>query len=44
MLADGIRGIFNEGWGLPDIAIPFLVLSVTGVFFFSLGLRLFKWH
>ena len=44
VLADGIRGIFNEGLGLPDIAVPFLVLSLIGVFFFSLGLRFFKWH
>lgn len=44
MLADGIRGIFNEGLGLSDIALPFVILSVIGVFFFSLGLRFFKWH
>lgn len=44
MLADGIRGIFNEGLGLTDIALPFVILSAIGVFFFSLGLRFFKWH
>jgi len=44
MLADGIRGIFNEGLGLSDIALPFVILSAIGVFFFSLGLRFFKWH
>jgi len=44
MLADGIRGIFNEGLGLADIALPFVILSAIGVFFFWLGLRFFKWH
>ena len=44
MLADGIRGIFNEGLGLSDIALPFVILSAIGIFFFSLGLRFFKWH
>ncbi|GET22218.1 ABC transporter permease [Prolixibacter denitrificans] len=44
MLADGIRGIFNEGLGMTDIALPFVILSAIGVFFFSLGLRFFKWH
>ncbi|GET28847.1 ABC transporter permease [Prolixibacter sp. SD074] len=44
MLTDGIRGIFNEGLGLADIAFPFVILSAIGVFFFALGLRFFKWH
>jgi ABC-2 type transport system permease protein len=44
MLTDGIRGIFNEGAGYNEIAIPVLVLSATGIVFFSAGLKIFKWH
>ena len=44
MLTDGIRGIFNEGAGYNEIAIPFLVLSTTGILFFGAGLKIFKWH
>jgi len=44
MLADGIRSIFNEGAGFGDVFLPFGVLTAIGVLFFSLGLKLFKWH
>jgi ABC-2 type transport system permease protein len=44
ILADGIRSIFNEGAGFHEAAIPILVLSATGVFFFTVGLKIFKWH
>jgi len=44
MLTDGIRSIFNEGAGYNEIAIPFLVLSTTGILFFGAGLKIFKWH
>jgi ABC-2 type transport system permease protein len=44
MLADGIRSIFIEGGGFAEIALPSLILSATGIFFFGLGLKLFKWH
>ena len=44
MLADETRSIFIEGGGFSEIAIPSLILTVTGIFFFALGLRLFKWH
>jgi ABC-type multidrug transport system permease subunit len=44
MLTDGIRSIFNEGAGYNEIAIPFLVLSTTGILFFVAGLKIFKWH
>ncbi len=44
MLTDGIRSIFNEGAGYNEVAIPVLVLSATGIIFFSAGLRIFKWH
>lgn len=44
MLADGIRSVFIEGAGLPQVLFPSLVLSVTGILFFTVGLKLFKWH
>jgi ABC-type multidrug transport system permease subunit len=44
MLTDGIRSIFNEGAGYNEIAVPFMVLSVTGILFFGAGLKIFKWH
>ena len=44
ILTDGIRSIFNEGAGYHDVAIPILILTATGVIFFSAGLKIFKWH
>lgn len=44
ILTDGIRSIFNEGAGFPEVAIPILILISIGVIFFSTGLRIFKWH
>jgi len=44
MLADGIRSIFNEGAGFGDVFLPFGVLTAIGVLFFSLGLKIFRWH
>jgi ABC-2 type transport system permease protein len=44
MLTDGIRSIFNEGAGYNEAVIPILVLSATGIVFFSAGLKIFKWH
>jgi len=44
MLSDGIRSIFNEGAGYPEVAIPILILTSTGVLFFGVGLKIFKWH
>jgi ABC-2 type transport system permease protein len=44
MLTDGIRGIFNEGAGINEAAVPILVLSATGIIFFGAGLKIFKWH
>jgi ABC-2 type transport system permease protein len=43
ILTDGIRSIFNEGAGFPQIAIPVLVLTATGVVCFVSGLKIFKW-
>ncbi len=44
MLTDGIRSIFNEGAGYQELAIPILILIFIGVVFFSVGLKIFKWH
>jgi len=44
LLADSVRSIFIEGAGFQEIAIPFFVLSAMGIVFFSLGLKMFKWH
>ena len=44
MLADGIRSIFNEGAGYSHVALPILILTVTGIIFFFAGLKIFKWH
>ena len=44
MLADGFRSIFIEGAGFAQTATPSLILTLTGVVFFIVGLKLFKWH
>jgi ABC-2 type transport system permease protein len=44
MLTDGIRSIFNEGAGYNEVAIPVLILLGTGALFFTVGLKIFKWH
>jgi ABC-2 type transport system permease protein len=44
MLTDGIRSIFNEGAGYSEVAMPIIILTATGAFFFTIGLKIFKWH
>ncbi len=44
MLTDGIRSIFNEGAGYHEVTVPILILTTTGVAFFTAGLKVFKWH
>jgi ABC-2 type transport system permease protein len=44
MLTDGMRSIFNEGAGWPQVALPVLILMTIGVIFFGAGLKIFKWH
>jgi ABC-2 type transport system permease protein len=44
MLTDGVRSIFNEGAGFHEVTLPILILTATGVLFFSAGLKIFKWH
>jgi ABC-2 type transport system permease protein len=44
MLTDGIRSIFNEGAGFHEVTLPILILLTIGIVFFSVGLKIFKWH
>jgi ABC-2 type transport system permease protein len=44
MLTDGVRSIFNEGAGYPEVALPILILTSIGALFFTVGLKIFKWH
>jgi ABC-type multidrug transport system permease subunit len=44
MLADGIRSVFIEGAGFREVALPFFLLMSIGTLFFSIGLKMFKWH
>jgi ABC-type multidrug transport system permease subunit len=44
MLTDGVRSIFNEGAGYHEVALPILILLIIGISFFSIGLKIFKWH
>ncbi len=44
MLADGIRSIFIEGAGMTSILFPSFLLVITGLIFFSVGLKIFKWY
>jgi ABC-2 type transport system permease protein len=44
MLTDGVRSIFNEGAGFQETALPIVILTATGIIFFSAGLKIFKWY
>ena len=44
LFTDGIRSIFNEGAGFAETTIPAAILLAIGGFFFSIGLRVFRWH
>jgi hypothetical protein len=44
MVTDGLRSIFNEGAGFHEVALPIIILISVGVIFFSVGLKIFKWH
>lgn len=44
LLADALREIFLEGATLPDVAAKIIGLAIFGIFFFLLGLRLYKWY
>jgi ABC-type multidrug transport system permease subunit len=44
MMADGIRSIFIEGTGFHDTLLPSAIMLTTGLVFFIIGLKIFKWH
>ncbi len=44
ILTDGLRSIFNEGAGYHEVALPIIILTSFGAIFFSIGLKIFKWH
>jgi ABC-2 type transport system permease protein len=44
LLADGIRSIFIEGAGLAHVLFPSFLLALTGLVFFTLGLKIFRWY
>lgn len=43
-LTDGVRSIFNEGAGFREMTSSILILTATGLSFFAVGLKIFKWH
>lgn len=44
MMTDSFRSIFNEGSGITDVFLPITIMTVTGIAFFTAGLKIFKWH
>ena len=44
MLADGVRSVMIEGAGFAEIGVPSTIMGVTGIIFFAIGLKIFKWH
>jgi ABC-2 type transport system permease protein len=44
MMTDDLRSVFIEGAGISEILLHSSILSLTGIVFFVVGLRIFKWH
>lgn len=44
LFIDGVRSVFNEGAGFAETGLATMSLVAVGVVFFSLGLRIFRWH
>ncbi len=44
MVADSMRSIFIEGAGFEQVGTPIAILFIGGIFFFSLGLKFFRWY
>lgn len=44
MMTDSFRSIFNEGSGIADVFLPIIIMTATGIAFFTAGLKIFKWH
>jgi ABC-2 type transport system permease protein len=44
ILADSIRAIFIESAGFAEVIVPVIILCITGLITFVVGLRIFKWY
>lgn len=44
LLVDGLRGIFIEGASFTEVMLPTAILVAIGGFFFTAGMRFFRWH
>jgi ABC-2 type transport system permease protein len=44
MAVDTMRSIFNEGAGLAQTIVPAMILGITGIVCFTVGLKIFKWY
>jgi ABC-type multidrug transport system permease subunit len=44
MMADGIRSVMIEGAGFAEVSWSIMILSLTGLFFFVAGMKIFRWH
>lgn len=44
IMADDVRSIFIEGAGFAETALHSLILASTGIIFFAIGVKKFKWY
>jgi len=44
MMADSLRGVFIEGFGIAQVAVNSAILSSLGIICFLIGLRIYKWY
>ena len=44
LLADNIRSVFNEGAQFIDVLPPAISLTIIGLMFFTIGIRIYKWY
>lgn len=44
VLADNLRSIFIEGAGLNDVFPGIAILTLSGLLFFAIGIRIYKWY
>jgi ABC-type multidrug transport system permease subunit len=44
MLADSVRSVFNEGANTAEILPAFGILSLIGISFFTVGIKIYRWY
>ena len=44
LMADNTRSVFIEGAGLEQVLIPISILTLIGLAFSAIGLRIYKWY